>query len=245
MGAPPPGGIAARRSRARAFLLLSRVSNLPTVWSNVLAGWVAANGWTGEPAALLVAVAIAVSFMYTGGMFLNDVFDARFDAEHRPDRPIPSGDVSRWEALTFGVLLLGVGALLIAVVAGRRPFAWALVLAAVIVLYDYHHKGFRLGPIVMGACRGLVYCIAGSIMAPLTGPVIAAALVLTAYTASLTLVAKQVGPRAGVVVPLMIAGISLVDAVVILGASGGAQLALVAVGCFALTLALQRVVPGT
>jgi hypothetical protein len=74
--------------------------------------------------------------------------------------------------------------------------------------------------------------------------VIVPAIVLTAYTASLTLVAKQVGPRAGVVVPLMIAGISLIDAVVILGAGGG-TLALVGVACFVLTLALQRVVPGT
>lgn len=245
MGAPPARAVARRRSRARAFLLLSRVSNLPTVWSNVLAGWVAANGQVGDAGPLVVALSIAVSLMYTGGMFLNDAFDAAHDAEHRPDRPVPAGDVSRPEALTFGVLLLAVGALLVAVVAGRRPFTWAAVLAAAIVFYDYHHKGFRLGPVVMGACRGLVYCIAGSMVAPLSAAVVVPALVLTAYTASLTLVAKQVGPRAVTVVPLMIAGISLVDAVVILGAGGGLPLALVAVACVALTLALQKVVPGT
>jgi 4-hydroxybenzoate polyprenyltransferase len=244
MGAPPARAVAGRRSRARAFLLLSRVSNLPTVWSNVLAGWIAANGRTGEPAALLVAIAIAASLMYTGGMFLNDAFDARFDAEHRPDRPVPAGDVSRLEAITFGVLLLAIGALLVAVVGGPRPFTWALLLAAAIVFYDYHHKGFRLGPIVMGLCRGLVYCIAGSIVAPLPTAVVVAAVLLTAYTASLTLVAKQVGQRAGVVVPLLVAGISLVDAVVIVWGGGG-PLALAGVVCFALTLALQRVVPGT
>jgi 4-hydroxybenzoate polyprenyltransferase len=220
------------------------VSNLPTVWSNVVAGWIAANGQAGYAAPVVSAIAIAVSFMYTGGMFLNDAFDARFDAEHRPDRPVPSGDVTRQEVFAFGVLLLAVGALLLAIVAGRRPFVWGLVLAAAIVYYDYHHKNFRLGPVVMGVCRGLVYCVAGSMTAPLSVAVVVPAILLTAYTASLTRVAKRVGPRAGTVVPLMIAGISLVDAAVILW-SGGGPLAIVGVVCFALTLALQRVVPGT
>jgi 4-hydroxybenzoate polyprenyltransferase len=243
MGAPPARAVS-RSSRARAFLLLSRVSNLPTVWSNVLAGWIAATSRGGEATALVVAIAIAISLMYTGGMFLNDAFDAPFDAAARPDRPVPSGVVSRAEVFTFGVLLLAVGVLLVAVVAGARPFAWAMALAAAIVGYDYHHKGFGLGPIVMGVCRGLVYCVAGSVAAPLSLAVIVPAILLTAYTASLTLVAKQVGPRAGVVVPLMIAGISLVDAAVILW-SGGGPFAIVAVVCFALTLAFQRIVPGT
>jgi 4-hydroxybenzoate polyprenyltransferase len=243
MGAQPAGGVT-RRSRARAFLLLSRVSNLPTVWSNVLAGWIAATGHGGDALALVVAIAIAVSLMYTGGMFLNDAFDAPFDAVARPDRPVPSGVVSRAEAFTFGALLLAVGMLLVAVVAGARPFVSAVLLAAAIMFYNYRHKGFALGPVVMGACRGLVYCIAGSVAVALSAAVIVPAVLLTAYTASLTLVAKQVGPRAGVVVPLMIAGISLVDALVILW-SGGGLFAVAAVACFVLTLAFQRIVPGT
>jgi 4-hydroxybenzoate polyprenyltransferase len=244
MGAASARAVGARRSRARALLLLSRVSNLPTVWSNVLAGWIAANGQAGYAAAIVVAIAIAISFMYTGGMFLNDAFDASIDAAQRPDRPIPAGDVPRAEAFAIGALLLTVGVLLVAIVGGPRPFVWALALAAAIVVYDYRHKGFRAGPIVMGICRGLVYCVAGSVTAPLSLAVIVPAILLTAYTASLTLVAKRAGPRAGTLVPLMIAGISLVDAAVIVW-SGGGPLALVGVVCFALTLALQRVVPGT
>jgi 4-hydroxybenzoate polyprenyltransferase len=243
MGAPPARAVG-RSSRARAFLLLSRVSNLPTVWSNVLAGWIAATGRGGDAMALVVAIAIAISLMYTGGMFLNDAFDAPHDAVARPDRPVPAGVVSRAEAFTFGALLLAVGALLVAVVAGARPFGWALALAAAIVAYDYHHKGFGLGPVVMGVCRGLVYCVAGSVAVPLSLAVVVPAILLTAYTASLTLVAKQVGPRAAVVVPLMIAGISIVDAAVILW-SGDGPFAIVAVVCFVLTLAFQRIVPGT
>ena len=195
------------------------------------------------PLALIALVAVAVSLVYTGGMILNDAFDAPFDAMHRPERPVAAGDVARSEAFAAGGLVILLGVLLQALVS-PRSFAWAAILAGTVVLYDYHHKGFRFGPIVMGTCRGLVYCVAASAAAGVSASVLAAALLLTVYTASLTLVAKRAGPRAGIVVPVMIAGMSLLDALVIAW-SGGGVLTFVAVVCFALTLAFQRVVPGT
>jgi len=47
------------------------------------------------------------------------------------------------------------------------------------------------------------------------------------------------------VIPLLIAGISVVDAVVIGIAGGDVRLMLAAIAAGLLTLALQRVVPGT
>ena len=85
----------ARRSRWRSYLLLARVSNLPTVWTNVLAGLVAA----GHPPdwLTLTRTAAAASLFYSGGMLLNDACDAVYDARMRPERPIPRGDVHRRE----------------------------------------------------------------------------------------------------------------------------------------------------
>lgn len=244
MGAPPAGIVAVHRSRPRAYLLLSRVSNLPTVWSNVVAGWTAAHGTVdGQAAGRLIAIAAAVSLMYTGGMFLNDAFDAGFDRTHRPDRPVPSGNVSRGETFAVGGLLLAAGLAALAT-AGIGSFVWGLGLAAAIVFYDSWHKGFGLAPAVMGICRGLVYCVAGSAVTAISASVYVPALLLTAYTASLTVVARQAGTRAATIVPVMLAGISLVDAAVILW-SGGGWLAAIGPLCFVLTLALQRVVPGT
>jgi len=244
MGAPPAGIVGPRLSRPRAYLLLSRVSNLPTVWSNALAGWIAAGGSVGGDAAgRATMVAAATSLLYVGGMFLNDAFDAGYDRVHRPDRPVPSGSVRLGEAFAVAFLLLAVGTAWLAS-AGLRPFLWGLCLAAAIVLYDFRHKGFSLGPVLMGACRGLVYCVAGSAVAALSSSVYVPALLLTAYTASLTIVARQAGPRAPTVVPLMIAGMSLIDGAVIAW-NGGGTTALVGPVCFVLTLALQRVVPGT
>jgi hypothetical protein len=57
-------------------------------------------------------------------------------------------------------------------------------------------------------------------------------------------VAKRAGPRAGWLGPVLIAGISIVDAIVI-GLSGGGTLAWMALSGFAATMLLQRVVPGS
>src|SRR5205085_11052794 len=77
-------------SQLRTLLILGRVSNLPTVWSNCLAGWILGGG--GQLGRLMVLCAGA-TFLYTGGMYLNDAFDAEFDLQHRPERPIPSGAI--------------------------------------------------------------------------------------------------------------------------------------------------------
>ena len=73
----------------KTLLRLGRVSNLPTVWTNVLAATVLAGGaWQNARTALVL---VAMSLFYVGGMYLNDYFDRAIDARERPDRPIPGG----------------------------------------------------------------------------------------------------------------------------------------------------------
>ena len=186
-----------RRSRWKAYLLLGRVSNLPTVWTNCIAGMVLAGASPDGPAIGLVAV--AVSAFYVGGMFLNDAFDSRFDAEHRPERPIPSGEVSRAEAfgVGFGLLAVGAGLLMAPSIVGRRPIfgevlLWGAALALLIVYYNYRHKRDPLSPVVMALCRVMVYFIAAaSVGTALIAPVTMGAALLAAYLIGLTYVAKQ------------------------------------------------------
>jgi 4-hydroxybenzoate polyprenyltransferase len=233
------------RPQWRAYLLLSRVSNLPTVWSNVLAGSVLAS--TVVPWPVFVRIAVGVSLLYTSGMFLNDAFDYESDAAARPDRPLPAGDVSVLAAFIVGFVLMAVGELIVASQGGvTGPWVWGAALCLAIVYYNVRHKRDLFGPLVMGICRGLVYCVAASAVAPALRPaVFVAAVVMTAYVVSLTFIAKKLGPQAGVVIPLLIAGISVVDAVVIGIAGGSVELMLAAIAAGVLTLALQRVVPGT
>jgi 4-hydroxybenzoate polyprenyltransferase len=231
-----------RRSRPRSYLLLARFSNLPTVWSNVLAGAVVSGA--AFVRADVLGLCIAVSLLYTAGMFLNDAFDRDADARARPDRPIPAGDVTAREAFVAGWALLAAGLLVIAIRANAGAIVWAVLLAAAIIFYDYRHKQNPFGPAVMGVCRGLVYCVAAASVATISPSVIAAAVLLTVYVIGLTAVAKRAGPRAGWLIPLLIAGISVLDAAVV-GVSGGGSLAWVALLGFPATLLLQRIVPGT
>jgi len=243
MGASDARVVTPRRPKWRAYLRLSRLSNLPTVWTNVLAGMLAARvvfDWHA-----FANIAVAASLFYTAGMFLNDAFDVAFDAERRPDRPIPSGDASRREVFGVGFLLLFVAEAWLAASGFADALVWGVALATAILYYNYRHKRDPLGPMVMGLCRGLVYCVAAAAISGGVGlPVLVAAAVLTAYVVGLTWVAKRAGPHAGWLIPQLIAGISIVDAAVGL-ANGGGALALVAVAGFVLTLAFQRLVPGT
>jgi 4-hydroxybenzoate polyprenyltransferase len=143
-------------------LRLGRVSNLPTVVTNVLAGC-ALGGLAGVSFVRVALVALGCSLLYVGGMFLNDAYDAEVDARERSERPIPSGEVTRREVFVVGFSLLGMG-VAAAASAGVLSAVFALLTAAAIVLYDFVHKRTALAPALMGACRVGVYGTAASIV---------------------------------------------------------------------------------
>lgn len=146
----------------RTWLELGRVSNLPTVWTNVLAA-AALSGAQLAPEGLALALGCFSAF-YVGGMFLNDAFDREIDEKERPTRPIPSGRVSAGTVFAAGYALLALG--VVGVVGWARATrggggldagVGALGLAGAIVLYDAYHKNNPLSPVLMGLCRVLVY----------------------------------------------------------------------------------------
>jgi 4-hydroxybenzoate polyprenyltransferase len=176
-------------------LRLGRVSNLPTVTSNVLAAIALAGG---RPALLSVAaVCVAMSMMYVAGMFLNDAFDREIDARERPERPIPSGEVKAKAVFDAGFVLLAGGIALTAAVAlgsgaGWRPILCASALAALIILYDAYHKQNPLSPIVMGLCRVGVYATAAFVVTREVDPALIGGVVaLLCYLIGLTYIARQ------------------------------------------------------
>lgn len=284
-------------------LRLGRVSNLPTVWTNVLTGVVLCGGETS--AARLLVLLAAMSFLYVAGMYLNDAFDHEFDTRYRPERPIPSGLVSVPAVFGAGFAMIAAALLLLlwlgyAMENGTawRALAAGTALALAIVFYDWRHKDLALSPVIMGICRMLVYVTAGlTVSAVLPAQLLLAAVILLCYLIGLSYVAQQetlgrvrnlwpliflaapfayglltfgtsltntvvyVGFLAWVLFALsfllraghinvpravvfLIAGISLLDAMLIAG-QGQGTLAWIAVGGFALTLTIQRFIPGT
>jgi 4-hydroxybenzoate polyprenyltransferase len=178
--------------RLRDYVELSRISNLPTCWSNVLTGAaIGAAGSTMEWGQVLCA-ALAISAMYVAGMAINDAADAPADASARPERPIPSGRISRRAAWIYGFACTALG-LGLAAALGAQTLGLAVALGACIVVYDLLHRRIEGSVVLMGACRGFVYLVAAAAVAPpaewqYTG-VLATALAL--YVVCLTLVARR------------------------------------------------------
>ena len=174
--------------RFRTLLVLGRVSNLPTVWSNCLAGWWLSGG---ENFWKLPFLILGVSSLYTGGMFLNDAFDAEFDRQRRASRPIPSGQISVDTVWTFGWAWLALGILLL-IFCGKIAGALAVVLAICILIYNAAHKAITASPWLMGLCRFWVYVIAGTTAANgLNGNSIWCGVALAFYIVGLSYVARR------------------------------------------------------
>src|SRR6266498_1266030 len=143
----------------RTFLLLGRVSNVPTVWSNCLAGWLLSGGGDGRRFGLLC---LGGTCLYVAGMYLNDAFDAQFDRQHRPERPIPSGAIRVEAVWGWGFAWLGVG-LASLFLFGKVTMILALLLTLSILVYDAVHKMFAFSPVLMAACRFFLVVTANSV----------------------------------------------------------------------------------
>lgn len=140
----------------RTILVLGRMSNLPTVWTNVMVAWFLSGGtWSGG----LWWMMAGVSLLYIGGMTLNDAFDAKWDAEHAVDRPIPSGAISVQKVWVLGWAQILGGILLIIFFTHASWQCWS-ALIILIVLYDWSHKRWKGAPLLMGGCRFFVYLLA-------------------------------------------------------------------------------------
>jgi len=156
----------------KGYLRLARPANVVTAVADILAGIAiaqyVADGFENIFLPQVLALGIATACLYAGGVVLNDVFDAKLDAVERPERPIPSGLISKKEAATFGTVLLLIG--IIAAGFVHESFfnismALAVAIAVASVVYDGwgKHHAF-LGPLNMGLCRGLNLALGISIV---------------------------------------------------------------------------------
>jgi 4-hydroxybenzoate polyprenyltransferase len=178
--APDPG--------LRTLLVLGRISNLPSVWSNCLAAWLL-NGGGNWPAFVLLCT--GATLLYVGGMFLNDAFDADFDRQFRPERPIPSGKIAERDVWWIGGLLILFGWLLLFLL-GDPVALFATLLVAAIVIYDAVHKHIEGAPFIMAACRFLLYLVAAAAtFRAVKEPVLWHGLALAAYIVGLSFLARK------------------------------------------------------
>lgn len=140
------------------WLRLIRLPNLPTAPGDALAGAAVLMAYNGGSTSRAFAAAGAALGFYLFGLVDNDLVGAADDAVHAPERPLPSGAISRPAAQTFRAVCL-FAALLTGALANLPPAWWLAValLTAAICLYN-RFKGLWL----MGACRALSLLAGGA-----------------------------------------------------------------------------------
>jgi hypothetical protein len=164
----------------RSLLVLGRVSNLSTVWTNCLCAW-----WLGGggPTTTLLGLIFGLSLIYIGGMYMNDYCDVQFDESFRSERPIPSGKISRTAVLiaTLGFFVIGLGVL---VWTNPNTFYFS---GALIIL----HKRSLIGIPLMAGCRlGVYLVVAMATPLGLVPPIWGAGLLMFFYVLGITALAR-------------------------------------------------------
>ncbi len=162
------------RSMILAWMRLMRVSNLPSVASNVMVGYLlVAGNW--YPAGAVIGAVIAACCFYCAGIIGNDLHDLAEDSRLRPERPLPSGKIRRESANLAMVGLFVAGASICGAqfwftnpVGGSgippalTPAVPAILLIICILVYDFVLKRFLVSAIFMGLCRGLTLFLGAS-----------------------------------------------------------------------------------
>ncbi|HRN58440.1 MAG TPA: UbiA-like protein EboC [Agriterribacter sp.] len=181
------------------FLRLMRPANIITAISDILAGIAIAvyagndvHSYSWQAVALLI---LSTTGLYGGGVVLNDVFDAELDKAERPERPIPSGLISKNAAALWGMRLLLAG---IAAASAVHTAGWfsasALLAVAIAVCSVVYNKWMKhnpfLGPLNMGICRGLNLLLGMSILPAALTHYSYIAVVPVIYIAAITMISR-------------------------------------------------------
>lgn len=103
----------------------------------VIGGFIAYSAAQGP--LILLPVFLTVFVVTGAGNAINDYFDAGIDAINRPDRPIPSGRITKESAYTFSIALFAAG-VIISYFIGTIPFFIAAFNSLLLYFYAFSLK---------------------------------------------------------------------------------------------------------
>src|SRR5690554_3245833 len=176
-------------------MLLMRPANIVTSVADVLAGVAISgiflqNGLVNGSIGNIILLCLATIGLYGGGIVFNDVFDYELDRIERPERVIPSGQMSLKGAESLGTTLLAFGILMALLV--NNMAAWFAILISISALvynkWGKHHS--LLGPPNMGLCRGLNLLLGVSILPAALNGIWYVALVPILYISAITMISR-------------------------------------------------------
>ena len=126
-------------------------------------------------------VAVAAFLALSAGNGLNDFCDVKIDRINKPERPIPSGRVSRRQALIFSLILLG-GSVQLGYRVNQTAFLIVVGVVVILVAYAFWLKRTPLiGNLVVGGLTALTF-IAGGVAKGITREVFPLAIFAFLFT---------------------------------------------------------------
>jgi 4-hydroxybenzoate polyprenyltransferase and related prenyltransferases len=136
------------------YLVLVRLPNLFTLPSNILVGMATVSSLAFTLTSFtqfLLLVTISV-LLYCVGIVLNDLYDFDIDKKERPNRPLPSGKISRRSAIVL-VAIFSTLALILSLHVSFSTLVISSILFSVIFGYDKYLKNTQAGPFTIASAR--------------------------------------------------------------------------------------------
>ena len=147
----------------RGILDLTRPVNAVAAGLGAPVGYLVATGTLTTSVLFLVAGAGLIT---AAGNAINDYFDTDIDRINRPDRPIPSGRVTRRTALVVSGILFTAG-ILACIPAGTLCLAVALVNTPLLLLYAARLKRVPVaGNMLVAYLSGSLFLFGGALAGP-------------------------------------------------------------------------------
>lgn len=164
--------------KLHALLATGRVANIPTVCSNVLAGfWLSSSlipayhiesFGNDMRITLVIGVMFIASMIYVAGCMLGDARDVDFDRQNRPNRPIPRGvlsaksiEVSSYALFTLAIIGLFAANIRWTKTIQIHEITLGFLLVLGVILYAFNHKKNKPAALLMMAsCRLLLIMFA-------------------------------------------------------------------------------------
>ena len=122
----------------KEYLQLVRFPGIFTAFSNVLIGYFFSLSFNSEVIFLPYLLATS-GLLFCSGMILNDYFDYDLDKKERSFRPLPSGKISKQNALLLGSIFI-ISANIFAFLVGFDTLIVSLILSFSILFYNLKLK---------------------------------------------------------------------------------------------------------
>jgi len=112
---------------------------------------------------------LSVFFVISAGNVINDYFDYNIDLINRPDRPIPSGEITLKNARNYALILFSIAIIIgILITYSLNDFIpLVIILFSIVILYLYAYKfkgSVFIGNLIVGFLTGLCFIFAGLII---------------------------------------------------------------------------------